>query len=97
VIVVDIVTERLANLHAVILRALDDALEPIWESPTHLYVVAYRGVLAAGRPQLEAWPQTLTLGEPLPEVPMWLEPDLVVPLRLEESYPVTCGSLRMRE
>ena len=39
---------------------------------------------------------TLEVGEQLPELPLWLEPDLCVPLRLEESYMVTCGSLRMR-
>jgi hypothetical protein len=96
VIVVDVVTERLANLHAEVMRALENTTEPVWESPTHLYAVAYRGVLGGDGPRLEAWPQVLTLGEPLPEVPMWLEPDLCVPLRLEESYSITCGSLRMR-
>ncbi len=44
VIVIDIVTERLANLHAEILRALEGNGKPAWESPTHLYAVAYRGV-----------------------------------------------------
>jgi hypothetical protein len=41
------------------------------------------------------WPHRLTLGSPLPGVPWWLERDLSVPLRLEASYMVTCGSLRM--
>jgi hypothetical protein len=96
VIVVDIVTERLANLHADIMNALERIEEPPWESPTHLYAVSYRGVLAAEHSRVEAWPQVLNIGEPLPELPMWLEVDLVVPLRLEESYMVTCGGLRMR-
>ena len=48
------------------------------------------------RPRLEMWPTALTLGAPLPELSLWLELDLSVPLRLEESYTVTCGSLRMR-
>jgi hypothetical protein len=95
VIVVDVVTERTANLHAEILRALDSNGTPPWESPTHLYAVAYRSVRTAEQTRLEAWPEVLTLGAALPELPMWLEPDLSVPLRLEESYAITCGSLRM--
>lgn len=95
VIVIDVVTERTANLHAEVMRAVEGNEDPAWESPTHLYVVAYRKVLLPDRPQLEAWQQPLALGAPLPEVPLWLEPDLSVPLRLEESYAVTCASLRM--
>jgi len=44
----------------------------------------------------EVWPEVLTIGSPLPELPLWLEIDLSVRLALEESYAVTCGSLRMR-
>ena len=96
VIVIDIVTERQANLHAEILQSLERPEGPRWESPTHLYAVAYHSVLTAGRPRLEMWPHVLTVGAPLLELPMWLEIDLCVPLQLEESYTVTCGSLRMR-
>ena len=96
VIVSDIVTERQANLHAEILQLLERPEEPRWESPTQLYAVAYRSVLGGERPRLEMWPSVLTVGAPLPELPLWLEIDLSVPLRLEESYTVTCGSLRMR-
>jgi hypothetical protein len=96
VTVIDVVTERSANLHADILRALERTEEPFWESPTHLYAGAYRSVITAGKSHLEAWPHALALGEPLPELPLWLEVELSVPLRLEESYVVTCGSLRMR-
>ena len=96
VIVIDVVTERQANLHADILNALQRPEEPRWESPTHLYAVAYRRAIGAPEARLEMWPKALSLGAPLPEMPMWLESDLCVPLRLEESYSVTCGSLRMR-
>jgi hypothetical protein len=47
------------------------------------------------RPRVEAWPETLTLGKPLPELPLWLALDLCVPLGLEESYLATCQSLRI--
>jgi hypothetical protein len=96
VIVIDIVTERLANLHAEIVHALHRVEEPAWESPSRLSAVSYRSVLEADSPRLEAWPEVLTVGSPLPVLPLWLEIDLSVPLPLEESYTVTCGSLRMR-
>jgi hypothetical protein len=96
VAVIDIVTERHANLHAEILAALERPQESPWASPTQLYAVSYRGVIAAEQPHLEVWPHALSIGEPLPELPLWLEPDLWVPLRLEESYVINCGSLRMR-
>lgn len=97
VIVIDVVTERQANLHADILGALDETEGgPPWQAPTGLYAVAYRSVLAAAKSRLEMWPKVLRIGEALPELPLWLERDLSVPLRLEESYAVTCGSLRMK-
>jgi hypothetical protein len=96
VVIVDVVTERSANLHAEILRAVESNGASVWESPTQLYAVSYRSVVRAGAPRLEAWPTELRLAAPLPELPMWLEVDLCVPLRLEESYTITCDSLRMR-
>jgi Protein of unknown function (DUF4058) len=40
VVVVDIVTERLANLHAEILQILEIKEESAWQSPTNLYTAA---------------------------------------------------------
>ncbi|OAI50078.1 hypothetical protein AYO44_18050, partial [Planctomycetaceae bacterium SCGC AG-212-F19] len=43
VVMVDVVTERTANLHQDLLEALEVSQSP-WESPTQLYAVAYRPV-----------------------------------------------------
>jgi hypothetical protein len=96
VMIVDIVTARSANLH----RALFDTLEvkgrgAAWESPTRLYTVAYRAVTVRKSPRVEVWPEPLRLGEALPVMPLWLSPDLCVPVRLEDSYLATCRSLRI--
>lgn len=96
VIVIDIVTERPADLHSEIMHALDDPGGPVWESPTRLYAASYRCLFTTDPPRLEAWPEVLSVGSPLPVLPLWLEADLSVPLPLEESYVVTCTSLRMR-
>jgi hypothetical protein len=37
----------------------------------------------------------LTLGEPLPTLPLWLSTDLAIPLNLESSYEQTCQALRI--
>ncbi|HEX4607611.1 MAG TPA: hypothetical protein VH092_05335 [Urbifossiella sp.] len=46
--------------------------------------------------RLDAWPYPLAVGEVLPTVPLWLAPDLVVPLELELTYAAACRSLRIR-
>jgi hypothetical protein len=43
-----------------------------------------------------AWEQPLTIGQPLPTLPLWLNDELAVALDLEESYEETCRVLRIR-
>jgi hypothetical protein len=96
VVIVDVVTARTANLHEELFDVLDvKNRRPTWESSTGLYAVAYRAVTVRKKPRVEVWPETLTLGEPLPVVPLWLALDLCVPVRLEDSYLAACRSLRI--
>lgn len=96
VVIVDVVTARTANLHEELFDALDaKSRHPVWASATGLYSVAYRAVTVRKKPRVQAWPETLTLGEVLPVVPLWLTLDLCVPVRLEDSYLATCRSLRI--
>lgn len=94
VIIIDVVTERTANLHADLLEALDVS-QATWESKTQLYAVAYRPVPVQKQQRIEAWPQTLTLGQALPVLPLWLRLDLCLPLQMEETYSTTCSGLRI--
>jgi hypothetical protein len=48
VTVVDVVTERLANMHREILKALELAAELPGISQSHLYAVAYRTAISPG-------------------------------------------------
>jgi hypothetical protein len=96
VIVIDVVTERLANLHAEIMGLLETANGAVWESPTHLYAVAYRTIAAEEQRQIQAWPAVLTIGAPLPTLPLWLGAEFTIPLDLETSYQTTCADLRIR-
>ena len=40
---------------------------------------------------LERWTHSLSLGQPLPTLPLWLVGNLAVPLELEESNEQSCN------
>ena len=44
---------------------------------------------------MEVWPERLAVGAALPTLPLWLDVDVCLPLRLEDSYMATCESLRI--
>ncbi len=44
---------------------------------------------------LETWAHPLTLGQPLPTLPLWLAEDFAIPLELDPSYEETCRVLRI--
>jgi hypothetical protein len=94
VVVIDTVTGRPANLHMAISEALEaDSLH--WDSPSHLYAVAYRRTNSGGQSGVDAWPRRLNVGSELPTLPLWIDSDLSLPLHLEASYETACRSLRI--
>jgi len=94
-VVLDTVTTRRANLHAEIVAALEVTAGLAWNSRTFLAGVAYRTVAKAGQTCIEAWAEPLRLGAELPTLPLWLGPDLCLPLPLERTYTAACHSLRI--
>jgi hypothetical protein len=96
VIIIDVVTERIANLHATLTDLLGLAHSLAWCSVSQLYAVAYRPTQAVTTQRLEAWPEVLAVGAALPTMPLWLSDVLCLPLALEESYQATCAALRIR-
>ncbi len=95
VMVIDIVTDRVFNLPANLVEVLHLPADFGWRSATGLYTIAYRLCRAGNQTQVQAWPETLKIGEPLPTMPLWLDDDLCLPLPLEDSYRATCRSLRI--
>ena len=91
VIIVDVVTERTANLHAALADILGLAHPLAWCSSSQLYAVAYRPTQAAAQ-RLEAWPEVLAVGAALPTMP-WLSEALCLPLA--RGYRATCAALRI--
>jgi Protein of unknown function (DUF4058) len=84
-IVVDIVTNRLANLHNELMGFLGHG-EPFLLEPTPTYAVAYRPSRQRTGDQIEVWPRSLTLGQPLPILPLALRNAATIPVDLEEAY-----------
>jgi hypothetical protein len=95
VVLVDVVTERSATLYTQVEQELGLTVVGPKQPLGNLYAVAYRMLLVSGRHQLEAWPEPLAVGSPLPVMPLWLDVDFSVPLQLEETYAAACDSLRM--
>jgi hypothetical protein len=69
-LVIDAVSNRTANFHAEILHLLELNGPAAWESPTDLYAVAYRAAAVDKDRQLQVWPEMLTIGSPLPRLPL---------------------------
>ncbi|HEY7426661.1 MAG TPA: DUF4058 family protein [Gemmataceae bacterium] len=94
-VVVDVVTDRLANLHAELIELLRFPTPPVDPDALQLYAVAYHSLKDKDSWRLDLWPEQLTLGTPLPTMPLWLASNLAVPLELELTYEETCQVLRI--
>jgi hypothetical protein len=95
VMVVDVVTERSGNLHRELLQLLDLTVETPCQAPGDLYATAYRAVPRGENLDLEMWVEALALAARLPTLPLWIGPDLSVPLDLEQTYAAACAARRI--
>jgi hypothetical protein len=86
VIMVDVVTARRANLHNELISLLQ--LEPSFamSDEATLYAAAYRPVRRGASDEIDVWPAELAVGEPLPQLPLALRGNGVVPVDLEAAY-----------
>ncbi len=93
VVIVDPVTERLANLYADLADRLG-ANRPLIAAAS-IYAVSCRARSFRDRYRVETWEHELAVGSPLPTLPLWLTDTLYVPLELETTYEDTCRGLRI--
>jgi hypothetical protein len=84
---------RLFNLYAELLQFLGQNDPTLGDLLPHLYAASccWRSLDKRMLPQ--SWSHTLTLGQPLPTLPLWLTAKLAVPLDLEQSYEQACHDL----
>lgn len=90
-IVVDIVTNRLGDLHNELMQLLGSPAECM-PPGSSLYAVAYRPARRNQASWIDLWPMPLALGETLPTLPLALRGAFYVPVDLEAAY----GDARQR-
>lgn len=92
VAIIDVVTDRHANLYA-------DLLDILGQTPAgdvgSLSATVCRFREREEGLRFETWENTLVVGDPLPTLPLWLTDDFAVPLDLERTYEATCQALRI--
>lgn len=95
VIIVDIVTNRRANLHNEVLQLLERS-DPLQLPPeVDLYAAAYRPLRRGPSDEIEMWRVPLALGRPLPTLPLGLRGDLAIPVDFEATYAEACQRKRL--
>ena len=92
---VDVVTERQANLHHDILGLLDGADAARLPAGAELYAAAFRPVRRDGVEQIDVWPCPLAVGGALPTLPLGLTAEACVPVDLEATYTDARGRRRL--
>ena len=92
-LIVDIVTNRKANLQRELLARLQ--FPEMNDTDESLYASAYRIVERDKQTQLDVWQETLNLGKELPTMPLWLRGNWCLPVELQETYERTCRELKI--
>jgi hypothetical protein len=85
-LLIDIVTDRRANLHNETMRLMNAPAEVDFRPDVELYAAAYRPVLRQEHPELDIWKAPCAVGQPLPVLPLRLTGDLFVPVDFENLY-----------
>ncbi len=92
-LIVDVVSNKDANLHNDLLERLRP---PEWIAmESRLYVCAYHPVERDGSPTLDYWQEPLALGESLPTMPLFLKGGFVLPVDFDATYGRTCEEQRI--
>jgi hypothetical protein len=95
-VVVDIVTERHANLHRELLDRLDtrvDVADVGQDAP--LYAAAYHPVQRDNVASLDLWHESLEIDRALPIMPLFLRGGPCVQVDLDGTYRRTCEEQRI--
>ena len=92
-VVVDIVTDRHANLHNELLNRFGETSN----STRGLYACAYRPTSRDDHSVLDLWHHPLTVGGSLPTLPLCLKNGPRVPIDLAATYSQTCEQLRLND
>jgi hypothetical protein len=85
-VVIDVVTERHANMHDKLITLLQQSEQFRFAPDSLLYTVAYRPARWKEGDQIDIWPAPLAVDQPLPIMPLALRGGPTLPLDLEITY-----------
>jgi len=86
VVVVDVVTNRLANLHNQLMRLIGGTPPTLLHDDPPTYIAGYRPVRREERNELDVWPYAVEVGSPLPAAPFGLRRGPTLMVDLEATY-----------
>ena len=92
--IVDLVNVRRFNRYAELLSLLNRS-DPTFDPPPPAYAATCRKRQEGRRTKLDTWSRALSIGQPLPILPVWLSRTETLTLDLEASYEETCRVLRI--
>jgi hypothetical protein len=95
IIIVDIVTNRRANLHNEILRIMETSDVLQLPPEQNLLAVAYQPLRRSTGDAIDVWRFPLALGQALPTLPLGLRADLIIPVDFEATYAEACLRKRL--
>ena len=97
-VIMDILALPTFNLHNQLLEALDIKKGYLRDEKMALYCAAYHQALSEERkPGVEFWRYALKVGDPLPELPLFITSEIAVPVNLERTYMEICDELKVFE
>lgn len=91
--IVDLVTVRQHNLYLELMDFIGHADPTLGPETPATYAASCRWIRKEKRTILETWSHRLSVGQPLPTLPLWLSEIQVVPLDLEKCYEQACRDL----
>jgi len=92
--IVDVVTNRQANLHNELVELLAVG-EQYAIAPDALYSTAYRPVRRPNDDKIDVWTAPLEIGRRLPLLPLALDKGICLPLDLEPPYVEACARSKL--
>jgi len=95
VVIIDVVTERRANLHNEIALRTDAPPEALLPDGIDLYAATYRPATRNQDFQIDVWTAPCAVGQPLPTMPMRLTGDTFMPVEFELAYTQACRWVRL--
>ncbi len=94
VVIVDVITERRANLHNEIVERLGADTLALPEEAT-LYAATYRPIIRKKKMNVDVWVNPLQIGAVLPTMPLRVVAGLFVPVEFEETYVAACRGRKL--